>query len=212
MRAHRRCELSALRGRIVDAAVSDPRGSCSCCCGSMLKRCVTCTRTRSRPPSTAASNRHSCRSSRGRGTTPRHAAQIPPQLSNRRGPDRDREPACSSRSLVCSPGPPEAVTAASSVERLRGWEEAEPLAAVPAGCGAAHGHPDGPMGHFRGWMGHDPGLGGREGRWLRPSRRCTYSMTVASLSSWSVSSSGWMPAANCSTGLSGYPHTANWFR
>lgn len=61
---------------------------------------------------------------------------------------------------------------------------------------AAHGHPDGPTGHFRAVMGHDLVLGVRGGRWLRPSRRCTYSVAVAS---WSVS--GLMPAAIFSTSV-----------
>lgn len=103
MRAHRRCELSALRGRIVDAAVSDPRGAGLCCCGSMLKRCVTCTRTRSLLLSTAASRRRRCRWSHGRGTTRRHAAEIPRPRS--RHPDPGGPGYCrrraGSRSRVC---------------------------------------------------------------------------------------------------------------
>ncbi len=92
-----------LRGRIVDAAVSDPRGAGLCHCGSMLKRCVTCTRTRSRPPSTAARRRLRCRWSHGRGTTSRHAAEIPRPRS--RHPDPGGPGYCrrraGSRSRVC---------------------------------------------------------------------------------------------------------------
>lgn len=57
------------------------------------------------------------------------------------------------------------------------------------------------MGHVRPVMGHEPGPGGRGGRWVRPPRRFTYSAGVASPSSGSAS--GWMPAAIFSTWLSG---------